>query len=150
MENLGYLALILALCLSLYAIVASLTGRLRSNLLLEVSAQRAVLAAWVLLTVCLRVAALSDSQQRLPHQLRGLAQQRGHGASLQVRRLVGRPGRFHPVFGTWILASYSFIAVYTARKKHAGMISYVVAIMMAIQVFFPDPAHFLSRTPFKS
>ena len=50
MENLGYLALILALCLSLYAIVTSLTGRLRNNLLLEVSAQRAVLAAWVLVT----------------------------------------------------------------------------------------------------
>ena len=51
MEYLGYLALVLALCLSVYAIVTSLTGKLKRNLFLEVSAQRAVMAAWVLMTI---------------------------------------------------------------------------------------------------
>lgn len=135
MENIGYLALVLAFCLSVYAIVASLTGRLRDNFLLEVSAQRAVLAAWVLVTVSsvsLLYLILSDdfrlsyvvsrSNADLPLIYKFAAWWGGQEGSL--------------LFWTWILASYSFISVYTARKKHASMISYVVAIMMSIQAFF--------------
>ena len=135
MENLGYLALILAFCLSIYAILASLTGKLRRNVFLEVSAQRAVLAAWVLVTVAsgsllyliltndFRISYVaSRSNVDLPLIYKFAAWWGGQEGSL--------------LFWTWILASYSFIAVYTARKKHAGMISYVVAIMMSIQVFF--------------
>ncbi len=135
MENLGYLALILALCLSLYAIVASLTGRLRSNLLLEVSAQRAVLAAWVLLTV----ASGSLLYLILTNDFRiSYVVSRSNADMAILYKFAawwgGQEGSI--LFWTWILASYSFIAVYTARKKHAGMISYVVAIMMAIQAFY--------------
>ena len=46
MENLGYLAVLLAFLLSAYAAVAALGGKLRRNPFLEVSAQRAVLGAW--------------------------------------------------------------------------------------------------------
>ena len=47
MENLGYLSVLLAFLLSLYAIVAALAGKWRRNLFLEASAQRAVFAAWI-------------------------------------------------------------------------------------------------------
>src|SRR5579862_7712563 len=50
MENVGALALLLAFCISLYAIVASVTGRLKRKPFLTLSAERAVLAVWVLVT----------------------------------------------------------------------------------------------------
>src|SRR5258707_1217389 len=50
MENLGALALLLAVCLSVYAILASLIGKLRAKQRLIVSAQRAVYMIWALLT----------------------------------------------------------------------------------------------------
>ena len=40
------------------------------------------------------------------------------------------------LFWSWILATYSFIAVYLGRRAHRDMISYVVAIMMSVQAFF--------------
>ena len=135
MENLGYLALVLAFCLSIYALVTALIGKWRSHLLLEISAQRAVLAAWVLITISsasllylilsndFRISyVVSRSNADLPLVYKFAAWWGGQEGSL--------------LFWTWILATYSFVAVYTGRRKHASMISYVVAIMMAIQVFF--------------
>ena len=51
MENLGALALLLALCLAVYAVVGSLVGRLKSSPFLVISAQRAVYAVWALVAV---------------------------------------------------------------------------------------------------
>ena len=51
MENLGYLSLLLAFCVSIYAIASALVGKLRAKPFLEASAQRAVLAVWMLVTV---------------------------------------------------------------------------------------------------
>ena len=50
MENVGALALLLAFCISLYAIVASVTGRLKGKPFLTLSGERAVLAVWVLVS----------------------------------------------------------------------------------------------------
>src|ERR1035438_8525210 len=51
MENLGSLAILLALCVALYAIVACVVGRLKRNPFLIVSGQRAVFGVWGLLTL---------------------------------------------------------------------------------------------------
>ena len=50
MENLGALAVILAFCISLYAILSSVVGRLKRRPFLVVSGQRAVYAVWFLIT----------------------------------------------------------------------------------------------------
>src|SRR5947207_8555866 len=50
MENLGALALLLAFCISLYAIISSVTGRLKRRPFLVLSAERAMLAVWFLIT----------------------------------------------------------------------------------------------------
>tara|TARA_Y100000588_G_scaffold392802_1_gene506088 strand:- start:19201 stop:21216 length:2016 start_codon:yes stop_codon:yes gene_type:complete len=135
MENLGYLSLVLAFCLTIYSIVTSLFGKLRGNMFLEVSAQRAVLTSWILVTISsgsLLYLILSDDF-RISYVV-----SRSNAALPLIYKFAawwgGQEGSL--LFWTWILASYSFIAVYTARKKHAGMISYVVAIMMTIQAFF--------------
>src|SRR5215468_1100522 len=50
MENLGAISILLALCLSAYAIIASIASRLKQKPLLALSAERAVYAIWLLLT----------------------------------------------------------------------------------------------------
>jgi cytochrome c-type biogenesis protein CcmF len=135
MENLGYLSLLLAFLITIYAIVAALVGKLRRNPFLEVSAQRAVFAAWCLVTTAsglLLYFILTDdfrlsyvasrSNVEMPIIYKFAAWWGGQEGSL--------------LFWTWILATYSFVAVYTGRRKHRDMISYVVAIMMTVQAFF--------------
>src|SRR5258708_26250185 len=51
MENVGALAILLAFCLAVYATLASVVGRLRRNVFLTVSGERAVYSAWFLVTV---------------------------------------------------------------------------------------------------
>ena len=135
MENIGYLSVLLAFCLSIYAIIAALVGKLRQNAFLELSAQRAVAMMWVMVTtasVVLLYAILTDdfrlsyvasrSNIDLPTAYKFAAFWGGQEGSL--------------LFWSWILATYSFVAVYTARRKHRDMISYVVVIMMIVQAFF--------------
>ncbi len=135
MENIGYLTVLLGFCLSVYAIIAALVGKWRRNAFLELSAQRAVAMMWVMVTtasVVLVYAILTDdfrlsyvysrSNMDLPIAYKFAAFWGGQEGSL--------------LFWSWILATYSFIAVYTARRKHRDMISYVVAIMMTVQAFF--------------
>ena len=135
MENVGYLAVLLGFCLSIYAIVAALVGKFRRNAFLEVSAQRAVAAMWVMITtasVLLLYMILTDdfrlsyvqstSNIDLPLPYKFAAFWGGQEGSL--------------LFWSWILATYSFVAVYLGRRRHRETISYVVAIMMSIQAFF--------------
>ena len=51
MENLGSLAILLALCVALYATFACVVGRLKRKSFLIVSGQRAVYSLWVLVTL---------------------------------------------------------------------------------------------------
>ncbi len=135
MENLGYISLLLAFILCLYAIAAGLVGKWRRNPFLELSAQRAVFATWVLVTTAaglLLYAILTDdfrlsyvasrSNVDLPIVYKFAAWWGGQEGSL--------------LFWTWILSTYSFVAIFTGRRKHRDMISYVVAILMAVQAFF--------------
>jgi len=51
MENIGALSILLAFCLTVYAVVASVVGRLKKNSFLTLSAERAVYSVWLLVTV---------------------------------------------------------------------------------------------------
>jgi cytochrome c-type biogenesis protein CcmF len=51
MENIGALSILLAFCLTVYAVIASVTGRLKKNSFLTVSAERAVYSVWLLVTL---------------------------------------------------------------------------------------------------
>jgi cytochrome c-type biogenesis protein CcmF len=135
MANLGYLAILFSFCLCVYGVVAALAGRLRHRPFLEVSAQRTVLAVWVLVTSAsglLLYAILSNnfglsyvagrSNIDLPIIYKFAAWWGGQEGSL--------------LFWSWIAATYSLVAVYTGRKRHRDMISYVVAILLTVQAFF--------------
>ena len=135
MENIGYLAVLLGFCLSIYAIVAALLGKWRQNAFLELSAQRAVAMMWVMVTAASAVllyAILTDD-----FRLSYVASRSNIDLPIAYKFAAfwgGQEGSL--LFWSWILATYSFVAVYTARRKHRDMISYVVAIMMTVQAFF--------------
>jgi cytochrome c-type biogenesis protein CcmF len=135
MENIGALSLILALCLSAYAIFSSILGKLRGNTFLVVSGERAVLAAWGLLTFAaaflvyllltddFRYAYVaSHSSRTMPTIYKFTAWWGGQEGSL--------------LLWTWILSCYAAVAVWMNRRKHRGLMPYVTATLMATQVFF--------------
>src|SRR5579885_3652974 len=51
MENLGSLAVLLAFCVALYALVASVAGRIKNKPFLILSGERAVYSVWGLVTL---------------------------------------------------------------------------------------------------
>ncbi len=146
MENIGYLAVLLGFLVSVYAVVASLVGRLRNNSFLEVSAQRAVVSAWLLVTTAsgvLLYAILTDD-----FRLSYVASRSNADLDLIYKFAAwwgGQEGSL--LFWSWIATTYTFVAVFTGRKRHRNMISYVVAVMAATQAFFLGLVAF-SANPF--
>lgn len=135
MENLGYLAVLLAFILSAYAAVAALGGKLRKNPFLELSAQRAVVGAWVMTTVASAIllhAILTDN-----FSFNYVASRSNADLDLLYKVAAwwgGQEGSL--LFWSWIAVTYTFVAMITGRKRHANMISYVVVTMGATQAFF--------------
>ncbi len=70
MENIGALAILLAFCFAIYALLASVTGKLAKRPLLILSAERAVYCVWVLVTIAaglLMLYSLITGDFRLAH-----------------------------------------------------------------------------------
>ena len=55
MENIGALAILLAFCFAVYAILGSLVGKWAKRPFLTLSAERAVYSVWALLTVAVGI-----------------------------------------------------------------------------------------------
>ncbi len=135
MENLGSLAIILAFCLSVYAIVASVTGKIKRNPFLVVSGERAVYAIWFLLTFAsaLLIYALLTSDFRLAY----VAGHSNRSMPLLYKFAAwwgGQEGSL--LLWAWILSTYSAIVVYTNRRRFRSMMPYVTATLMVTQCFF--------------
>ena len=147
MENLGYLAVLLAFLISAYAVVASLAGRWTRNAFLEVSAQRAVMTTWGLTTAAalLLLYAILTNDFRYSY----VASYSSVHQPLIYKFAAwwgGQEGSL--LFWSWIAATYAFISVFLARRKHASMISYVIAIQSTILAFFLGIVAF-EANPFK-
>ncbi|HUS08623.1 MAG TPA: cytochrome c-type biogenesis CcmF C-terminal domain-containing protein, partial [Bryobacteraceae bacterium] len=135
MENLGALAILLAFCLSIYAVAGSIAGKLRKKPFLILSAERAVYSIWALLTAAaaILVYALitgdfrlayvaSHSNRTMPTIYKFTAWWGGQGGSL--------------LLWAWILSCYSAVVVYTNRRRFRDMMPYVVAVLMSVECFF--------------
>ncbi|MCC6344993.1 MAG: heme lyase CcmF/NrfE family subunit [Bryobacterales bacterium] len=135
MENLGALAILLAFCLSAYAVAASITGKVRRKPLLVLSGQRAVYAIWFLLTIAsgILVHALITGDFRLAY----VAAHSNRAMPLVYKFASwwgGMEGSL--LLWAWLLSGYSAILVFTNRHKFRDMMPYVTAILMAVQAFF--------------
>lgn len=135
MENLGSLAILLAFCAAVYAVMASVTGRLKNKPFLVISGQRAVYAIWGLITLAsgilvhgmltsdFRFAYVAEHSNRaMPTLYKFAAWWGGQEGSL--------------LFWSWLLATYAAVATFTNRRKHRDMMPYVTGVLMMIQTFF--------------
>ncbi|MCX6622252.1 MAG: heme lyase CcmF/NrfE family subunit, partial [Acidobacteria bacterium] len=135
MENLGALAILLAFCLSVYAIFGSLFGKWKRNPFLAVSAQRAVYAVCGLLTLAsgILVYALLTSDFRMAY-----VWQHSNRAMPALYKFSawwgGQEGSL--LLWAWLLSTYSAVVVFTTRGRMRDMMPYVIAILMTAQTFF--------------
>src|SRR5258705_11350482 len=129
MENLGSLAVLLAFCLAVYAIIGSVVGRLKRNPFLILSAERAVYAVWFLVTVAsgVLVYALVTGDFRYAY----VAQYSNRAMSSAYKFSAwwgGQEGSL--LLWSWLLSTYAAIAVFSNRKKLRDAMPYTTAILM--------------------
>ncbi len=135
MENLGSLAILLAFCLSLYAVAAALVGRWKGKAFLAVSAERAVYTIWLLLTVAsgLLVYGLLAGDFRLMY------------VASHTNRSMPAVFKFAAWWGgqegslllwSWLLATYSAIVVWSTPRQFRSIKPYVIVALMVTQCFF--------------
>jgi len=135
MENLGALALLLAFCLSAYAVVAAAVGGWRQKSYLVASAERSVFAIWLLLTFAsaLLVTALVTGDFRLAY----VAAHTNQAMPVLYKFAAwwgGQEGSL--LFWSWLLATYAVIVVWKHRRRKRLLMPYVTAVLMATQCFF--------------
>ena len=147
MENLGSLAILLAFCLSAFAILAGAIGGWKRNPFLAHAAGRAVYSVWFLLTVAASVLVIglltgdfrmayvaAHSNRSMPLLYKFAAWWGGQEGSL--------------LLWSWLLSCYAAVVVFTNRRRHRSMMPYVVATLMLPQCFFLILNAFVA-TPFK-
>jgi len=135
MENVGALALLLAFCISLYAIVASVAGRLKNKPFLVLSGERAVLAVWLLISTAagILIYSLMTGDMRMAY----VASHTNRAMPAFYKFAAwwgGQEGSL--LFWSWILSTYGAVVVLTGRGKHRMLMPWVVAILSSVQIFF--------------
>ncbi len=146
MENIGALAVLLAFCLAVFAIAASIAGKYARRPFLVVSAERAVYAIWVLLTAAsaILVTLLIQGDYRLAYVAAHTDK-----AMPTIYKFTawwgGQQGSL--LLWSWLLSTYSAIVVYSNRRKFRDMMPIVISIMMATLAFFVGMITFVA-SPF--
>ena len=135
MENVGALALLLAFCISLYAIVASVVGRLKKKPFLILSGERAVIAVWLLVSSAagILVYALMTGDYRMAY----VAQHTNRDMPTFYKLGAwwgGQEGSL--LFWSWLLSTYAAIVVFTTRRTHRNLLPWIIAILSTVQLFF--------------
>src|SRR5215472_8045013 len=147
MENIGALAILLAFCFAIYAVIGSLIGKLRKNLFLIVSAERAVYSVWILLTTAsgLLIYSLIKGDFRLGY----VAAHTDQSMSAIYKFTAwwgGQEGSL--LLWSWLLATYSAVVVFQNRRKFRDMMPWVTSVLMATEGFFLVLIGFVA-SPFK-
>jgi cytochrome c-type biogenesis protein CcmF len=135
MENIGALSILLAFCFAVYAVVASVIGRLKKNSFLIVSGQRAVYSVWLLLTVAsgLLIYSLLTGDFRLAY----VAAHTDSSMKTIYKFTAwwgGQQGSL--LLWAWLLATYSAVVVFMNRRKFRDMMPWVTSVLMVTETFF--------------
>ena len=139
MEQIGSFALLLALALGIYSVVVSVLGARREKPLLQESGARAAIAVCFLITVA--VACLVSLLLRDQFQVAAVSAHSNRALPLFYKFAAlwsGQEGSL--LFWSWLLSVYSLLVVVIYRRRQeaslAGLMPYVIAVLMATQVFF--------------
>ncbi len=135
MENVGALSILLAFCIAIYAIVASVVGKIKDRPFLIVSGERAVYAVWGLVSLSsgILVYALFTSDFRFAY-VAGHSNRDMDTIYKFTAWWGGQEGSL--LFWSWILSTYAAVVVFTNRNKLRSMMPYVVAVLSTVQTFF--------------
>src|SRR5580704_11109614 len=147
MENIGALAILLAFCFAVYAILGSLVGKWARRPFLALSAQRAVYSVWALLTSAVGI--LLYSLIKGDYRMAYVWATSNHTMATQYKVAAwwgGQEGSL--LLWSWLLATYSAIIVFQNRRKFRDMMPYVVGVLMFTQTFFLILNAFVA-SPFK-
>ena len=135
MENIGALAILLAFCLTIFSIAASLVGAWKKKPFLIVSAERAVICVWSLVTLAsgLLIYALMTGDYRLAY-----VAAHSNKAMPMIYKFSAWWGGQEGSLLMWnfILATYALVVVLQNRRKHRAIMPYVTTTMMVTQAFF--------------
>src|SRR5579884_218628 len=147
MENLGSLAILLAFCVSIYAVTASVVGRVKRKPFLLVSASRAIYSVWILVALAsgILVSALLKSDFRFSY----VAEHSNRTMPLLYKFAAwwgGQEGSL--LFWTFLLSTYTAVVVFTNRKRHRDFMPWVLAVLGTIQTFFLLLNNFIAN-PFR-
>src|ERR1017187_8792776 len=147
MENVASLAVLLAFCAAIYALLASVVGRIQRKPFLVVSGERAVYSVWALISIAsgILVYGLVTGDFRFSY----VAQHSNRSMPLLYKFAAwwgGQEGSL--LFWSWLLSTYSSVVVFTNRRKHRDMMPYVVGVLMFVQTFFLLLSNFVA-SPFK-
>jgi cytochrome c-type biogenesis protein CcmF len=147
MENIGALSVLLAFCFAVYAIFASVIGKLTKRPFLVLSAERAVYSIWVLITIAAGI--LIYSLMTGDYRMAYVAHYTNRAMPTVYKYTAwwgGQEGSL--LFWNWLLASYAAVVVFRNQRKFRELMPYVVAVIMATQVFFLTLIVFI-ESPFK-
>jgi cytochrome c-type biogenesis protein CcmF len=147
MENLGSLAILLAFCVSLYAVFASVVGRLKNKPFLLVSGQRAVYSVFVLVTLAsgILVYALMTGDFRFAY----VAAHSNRTMPILYKFAAwwgGQEGSL--LFWSWLLSSYAAVVAFTNRRRHRDFMPWVLGVLGTVQTFFLVLNNFIAN-PFQ-
>ncbi len=135
MENVGALAVLLAFCISLYAILSSVVGRLKRRPFLIISGERAVYAVWFLVTCATGILVYNFMISNFSFAYVASHSNRDMQGLYKLAALWGgQEGSL--LFWSFLLSTYAAIVVFTNRRRHRELMPYVVAIISAVQTFF--------------
>ncbi|HET9320347.1 MAG TPA: heme lyase CcmF/NrfE family subunit [Bryobacteraceae bacterium] len=135
MENIGALAILLAFALAIYAIIGSVTGKLKRNPFLILSGERAVYGVWFLVTLAsaILVSALLTGDFRFSY-----VAENSNRAMPAIYKFTawwgGQAGSL--LLWSWLLSTYAAVVIFTNRRKHRDFMPYVVAVLSTVQAFF--------------
>src|SRR5581483_7405683 len=135
MENLGSLAILMAFCAAIYAVVASVFGRLKRKPFLIASGERAVYSIWVLITLAAGI--LVYAIMRGDFRFAYVAEHSNRAMPMIYKFTAlwgGQEGSL--LFWSWLLSTYAMVVTFTNRRKHRDFMPYVIGVLGAVQTFF--------------
>ncbi|MEO8096441.1 MAG: heme lyase CcmF/NrfE family subunit [Acidobacteriota bacterium] len=135
MENLGALAILLAFCFAIYALLGSVIGKWTNRPFLIQSGQRAVYTVWLLVTVGAGVLLYSIIQG--DYRMAYVWETSNKTMAMQYKFAAwwgGQAGSL--LFWSWLLATYSAVVTWQNRRKFREMMPYVIGVLMSTQIFF--------------
>jgi cytochrome c-type biogenesis protein CcmF len=147
MENLGSLAILLAFCVSLYAVAASVIGRLKNKPFLLVSGQRAVYSVFALTTLAsgILVYALMTSDFRFAY----VASHSNRTMPILYKFAAwwgGQEGSL--LLWSWLLSTYAAVVAFQNRRRHRDFMPWVLGVLGTVQTFFLVLNNFIAN-PFQ-